>query len=136
MEDVDFRSENSGASTTYPMQCSALRKDGYVIIKDRPCKIVEMNTSMSGKHGHAKVHLVGLDIFTGETHEDIVPSTHNMDVPSISWKDFEVNSIKDGYLTFLDDNFDTKEGPKVPEGELGEEITERAKRENSFLVGF
>ena len=34
--------------------------------QNRPCKIVEMSTSKTGKHGHAKVHMVALDIFTGE----------------------------------------------------------------------
>jgi translation elongation factor P/translation initiation factor 5A len=33
--------------------------------QNRPCKIVEMSTSKTGKHGHAKVHMVALDIFTG-----------------------------------------------------------------------
>ena len=37
-----------------------------IIPQNRPCKIVEMSTSKTGKHGHAKVHLVALDIFTGE----------------------------------------------------------------------
>ena len=40
---------------SYPQQCSALRKNGYVMLKSRPCKIMEMSTSKTGKHGHAKV---------------------------------------------------------------------------------
>ena len=36
-----------------------------IFCQNRPCKIVEMSTSKTGKHGHAKVHLVALDIFTG-----------------------------------------------------------------------
>ena len=55
MGDNEFNTADSGASDTYPQQCSALRKNGHVVIKGHPCKIVEMSTSKTGKHGHAKV---------------------------------------------------------------------------------
>ena len=50
------------------MQCSALRKNGHVVIKGRPCKIIDMSTSKTGKHGHAKVHLVATDVRATGAH--------------------------------------------------------------------
>ncbi|KAI9565635.1 eukaryotic translation initiation factor 5A [Daphnia magna] len=123
LEDTQFESGDSGASATFPMQCSALRKNGFVMLKSRPCKIVEMSTSKTGKHGHAKVHMVGIDIFNGKKLEDICPSTHNMDVPVVKREDFTLIDISgDGYLSMMNDNGDLREDLKVPDGDLGNQI--------------
>ena len=45
------------AADTTPAQCSSLRKGGYVMLKGNPCKIIDMSTSKTGKHGHAKVNM-------------------------------------------------------------------------------
>jgi len=127
-DDTDFQTGDAGASETYPQQCSALRKNGYVMLKSRPCKIMEMSTSKTGKHGHAKVHMVGIDIFTGKKYEDICPSTHNMSVPNVKRVEYSLIDVDtDGYVSLMDDSSDTRSDIKLPEGELGQEI--RAKFE-------
>lgn len=130
----DFNQGDSGASDTFPQQCSALRKGGFVMIKNRPCKIVEMSTSKTGKHGHAKVHMVALDIFTGKKLEDICPSTHNMEVPNVKRKDFQLIGMEDSYLSLMDDTGETREDLKCPDDQIGEEIKNAIDKEQDILV--
>jgi translation initiation factor 5A len=120
-EQVEFNQGESGASNTFPQQCSGLRKNGFVLIKDRPCKIVEMSTSKTGKHGHAKVNLVGIDIFTQKKYEDICPSTHNMMVPVVVRKEYSLLDVTDdGFCSLLDDDKnETRDDIKLPAGDLG-----------------
>jgi len=133
-DDYNFDSADAGAAETYPMQCSALRKGGFVMIKSRPCKIVEMSTSKTGKHGHAKVHMVTLDIFTGKKIEDICPSTHNMEVPNVKRKDYQLIDVKDGYLTLMDESGDQREDLQCPEDAVGNEIKEAFDNGNDIMV--
>ncbi|XP_071109603.1 eukaryotic translation initiation factor 5A-1-like isoform X1 [Haliotis cracherodii] len=132
--DEIFEQASSGASKTYPKQCSALKKGGHVLLKSRPCKIVEMSTSKTGKHGHAKVHLVGLDIFTGKKYEDICPSTHNMIVPTISRLDYQCLGVQDGYLSLLDDKSITREDLRLPDNDIGQDIQKKADLGEDFMV--
>ncbi|KAF1869309.1 hypothetical protein Lal_00018402, partial [Lupinus albus] len=45
---------DAGASKTFPQQAATMRKNDYIVIKNRHFK-----------HGHTKCHFVGIDIFTG-----------------------------------------------------------------------
>ncbi|XP_049596935.1 eukaryotic translation initiation factor 5A-2 [Syngnathus scovelli] len=130
----DFDSGESGASATFPTQASSLRKNGFVMLKGRPCKIVDMSTSKTGKHGHAKVHLVGIDIFTGKKYEDLCPSTHNMNVPHVNRKDYQAVCINDDFLTLMDDTGNTRDDLRLPEGDLGKEIEKRVQNGDEFYV--
>jgi len=125
---------NAGASLTFPMQCSALRKNGHVVIKGRPCKIVDMSTSKTGKHGHAKVHLIAIDIFTGKKLEDICPSTHNMDVPNVQRTEYQLVNVDDGFLNLMTTDGASKDDVKVPEGDIGIQISAGFEEGKDLLV--
>ncbi|KAM0683872.1 translation initiation factor eIF5A [Mitosporidium daphniae] len=136
MSDAEYEFDNavSGASKTFPIQCSSLRKNGFVVIKDRPCKIVDMSTSKTGKHGSAKVHLVAIDIFTGKKYEELSPSTHNMNVPNVTRAEYTLLNIDSNYLSLMEPSGDTKDDIKLPEGELGEKITEDFNNGKELLI--
>merc|ERR1711934_189745 len=90
--DETFESTESGASHTYPQQAGEIRKGSYLMIKGKPCKCIEVSTSKTGKHGHAKAHIVALDIFTGKKLEDLCPTSHNLDVPVVKRTEFTLLS--------------------------------------------
>ena len=119
--EVEFASTDSGASRTVPMQCSSLRKNGFVLMKGRPVKIVEMSTSKTGKHSTAIVNMIGIDIFTGKKYEDMSPSTANMEVPVVIKKEYLLMDVTDdGFTALLDEERnENREDIKLPEGDLG-----------------
>merc|ERR1712137_430537 len=110
-------------SLSYPAQCSSIKKGGHVVIKDHPCKVVETSTSKTGKHGHAKVHMVAIDIFTGKKYEEICPSTHNLMVPNVTRTEYLLLDVSDDdYLSLLLPDGSTKEDLPLPSGDLGSKI--------------
>ncbi|KAG5593698.1 hypothetical protein H5410_034930 [Solanum commersonii] len=138
-EEHHFESKaDAGASKTYPQQAGTIRKNGYIVIKGRPCKfwmhgsskkvlefyydnleqVVEVSTSKTGKHGHAKCHFVAIDIFNGKKLEDIVPSSHNCDVPHVNRTDYQLIDIsEDGFVSLLTESGNTKDDLRLPTDE-------------------
>ena len=98
------------------MEAGQIRKGGYIVIKNRPCKVVSVSTSKTGKHGHAKCNFVATDIFTGKKLEDIVPSTHGTTVPNVFRSEYTLLDITDeDYLSLMDEGGETREDLKMPE---------------------
>jgi len=112
------------------MEAGQIRKGGYIMIKGHPCKVINMSTSKTGKHGHAKVNFTAIDIFTGKKMEDIVPSSHTTSVPFVSRSDYQLIEITDeDYLSLMEDSGETKDDVKLPNDvTIAEEI--RAAYEN------
>ena len=107
----DFESSAGGASLTYPCQAGALKKNDHVMMHNCPCKINEVSLSKTGKHGHAKMAVVGTDIFTGKRYEDLFLGTHNAEVPNISKVEYQLQTLdeKTGTVSLLLENGDTKD---------------------------
>lgn len=115
--DNDFSQTDSGSSMTYPVQAGTVRKGGYIMIKGRPCKVVDVSTSKTGKHGHAKAHFVAIDIFTGKKCEELCPTSHNIDVPNVTRTEYQVLDAQEGedYISLMDEDGNSKDDLRFPD---------------------
>ena len=109
------------------------------MIKDRPCKILEVTTSKPGKHGHAKANILAMDIFNGKKMEDCTPTSHNMNVPIVERREYILMDVTDdGFLMMMDENNNEKNDLKLPEKEdadLSDKIRTMFNDGKNLLVG-
>lgn len=68
-------------------------------------------------------HCADGQIFTGKKMEDISPSTHNMDVPNVRRNEYQLLDIQDGFLSLMDSDGNSKDDVKIPETDIGKEIS-------------
>lgn len=120
----------------YPAQASSIRKGGYILIRERPCKVIEMSTSKTGKHGHAKINFTGIDIFTEKKMEEICQSTHNINVPEVKKKEYQLLDISDdGFLTLFDEETnESSEDQKLRDKKLDLEIIKQFEDGKDLIV--
>lgn len=85
------------------------------MIKGKPCKVLSISVSKTGKHGHAKCNFLAVDIFTGKKLEDMVPSSHGTTVPVVVRTEWEIIDIgEDGELTLMDEAGNQKTDVNLP----------------------
>jgi len=116
INDYDFSRTDAGASHVYNEEAGQIRVGGYICIKGNPCKVSAVSTSKTGKHGHAKCNFTALDIFTGKKYEEIIPSTHNTDVPFVKSQVYSLADIStDGFLSLVDEEGNLSEDVSLPD---------------------
>ena len=120
----DFEQCDAGAADCMPTQAGSIKKGGFIMLKGYPCKVIDYATAKPGKHGSAKVHFVGLDIFTNKKYEDAFPTSHTVWVPIVKKTEFEVADIgEDDFVSLIMQDSTLKEDLKLPtEAELYREL--------------
>jgi translation initiation factor 5A len=124
MADETFEDVGSGASLTVPVAAGQLRKGDFVCINDFPCKVVDISTSKTGKHGHAKANITAIDVFTGKKYEEVSPTSHMLPAPIVKRSELMLIDItEDGHLSLMDEANNTRDDLTLPnEQELADAI--------------
>lgn len=110
MSSEDEFQQNTDGAFTYPAQAGTLKKGDIILIKDKPCKVLEITTSKTGKHGHAKANITAFDIFDEKKAEDSLPTSHNVMCVVTTKTEYDLTNLNaDGSVTLMDANGEYRE---------------------------
>lgn len=100
-----------------PLASSSLQYSQFTFCE----QVIDVSTSKTGKHGHAKCHFVAEDIFTGKRCDELVPAGHNLEVPVVSKAEYTLLDIDDDdHMSLMDEKGDTREDLKLPDDRSGD----------------
>ena len=126
---------SNSVDDSYNKEGSSIKKGMYIVLNERPCKTVEINICVPGKHGHSKVRIVGIDIFNGKKYETSLPGSGSIQVPIIIKKDHQLMDISDdNYLSIMCENGILREDFKLPDGELGTKIKNLFEKDKNIII--
>jgi len=70
-----------------------IKRGDYLLMHESAiCKVMEINKSKPGKHGSAKISIVGIDVFTSKKHEELYAGSRKAEVPEVKKFDLELTS--------------------------------------------
>lgn len=72
---------------------TSIKEGSFILIDGVACKVVNTDTSKSGKHGHAKVRIVAIGLIDEKKREIVMPGHDNVEVPIIEKKTAQVLSV-------------------------------------------
>ena len=102
---------------------TSLKPGGYIIIDGVACKINKIDTSKTGKHGHAKCRIDASSLIDNSRKVIVLPGHDKIDVPIVEKKNAQVLSILGDTATVMDEKtFETFE-LKIPD-ELKNQVKE------------
>ena len=135
-DEETFDSVDAGASNCTPIEAGAVRKGGFLVIKGRPTKIVDVSKAKVGKHGAAKCHFVGIDIFNQKKYEQICPASAQLAEPIVTRTEYTLVDISDdGYLSLMAGDNSMRDDLKLPEDpELAKKLKARVEEGKDTLV--
>jgi translation initiation factor 5A len=74
----------------------------FILIDGVACKVVDIEISSPGKHGHAKMRVTAIGIFDGEKKTLLKPSDADIEVPNIKKKKAQVVSVSGNMAQLMD----------------------------------
>jgi len=92
-------------SSLRPIEAHHVKKGSMVMLKGHPCKIMDVKTSKTGKHGHAKCNITGIDVLTSKKYNEVHPGHIILSEFDLKKDEYELTNLdeKDNTVSVMDD---------------------------------
>lgn len=93
---------------TKTVSVSTLSKGSYILIEGVPCRVLDIQISKTGKHGHSKARLTAIGLIDEKKRVAVMPGHENVEVPIVEKKTAQVLSIAGERANVMDaESFET-----------------------------
>jgi len=118
------------------VDAGTLKVNRYILLDDEPYKIISLDHSKSGKHGHAKIRIMAQGIIDPTKKKSAVfPANSKVDVPVINKKTGMISAIMGNTLSVMDmSDYNTIELNMPDDEELRGKIQEGAQIEYWIIM--
>lgn len=76
-----------------PIIAKDVKKSMHILMSGHTCKVVEVKHSKTGKHGHLKVVLTGMDVFNNNKYTNVCPGHTSLSEVVVTRKEYPVMDV-------------------------------------------
>ena len=110
-------------SDTKMVGANQIQKGSFILMGGIACKVVDVEISKPGKHGHSKVRISAVGLVDDKKRIEVMPGHDNVEVPMIEKRNAQVLSVQGDKANVMDaetyETFDLK----IPD-EFKEQVVE------------
>jgi len=108
--------------TTKMIAANNVQKGSSIVLEGAACKVVDVEISKPGKHGHSKVRISAVGLVDEKKRIVVMPGHDNIEVPIIEKKTAQVLSVHGDIANVMDSETYETFDLKIPEEFKGEVI--------------
>ena len=100
---------------TKTVAANNIQKGSFIIMEGAACRVVDVEISKPGKHGHSKVRISAVGLTDDKKRIAVMPGHDNVEVPIIEKRQAQVLSVQGDNANVMDSETYETFDLKVPE---------------------
>jgi translation initiation factor 5A len=108
--------------TTKMVAANNVQKGSFIILDGAACKVVDVEISKPGKHGHSKVRVSAIGLVDDKKRIVVMPGHDNVEVPLIEKRTAQVLSVHGDMANVMDSETYETFDLKIPEEFKGQAV--------------